>query len=275
MADESQSRGSKERSPNFPFISLGRALERAQQLYQHEKRGAVPFKVAAEHWRYSPSSSGALQTAAALKHYGLLADEDGGKDRKVRLTDLALRILLDNREDSTERDDLKRQAAVMPPIAAEIYEKYQDGLPSDATLHHFLVLDRGFNPPTAHKVIRILRENEGLARMSSGGIISEVSQTGRDMESTIQASGSQQARARVADALVERQMPRQRVAGTVVGSISRPNCNLTVYAEGAPTQDDIEKLSKLLGIIKDGYPKIEEPTERAEAGVRRLSEKLS
>jgi hypothetical protein len=251
--DDAQPRTpTKERSPNFPFISLGRALERAQQLYKHEKRGAAPFKVVAEHWGYSPSSSGALQTAGALKQYGLLADEDGGKERKLRLTEIALRILIDTREDSTERDQLKRQAALMPPVAAEVYKLYPDALPSDATLHHYLALERGFNPDTAMRVIRILKENEGVARFASEATASAAERTEKDSPSPADVS---EGRARVADALVERQMYPQRVASKAIGSFQHGGVTLTILADGQVTQETLTKLTKFIELIKDGFPK--------------------
>ena len=265
MADESQSRTSKDRSPNFPFISLGRALERARQFYKHEKRGAAPFKVAAQHWAYSPSSSGALQTAAALKQYGLLADVDAGKDRKVRLTDLALRIVLDTREDSSERDQLKRQAAMTPPVAAEIYNKYPDGLPSEGTLNHYLVLDRSFNPQTAVKVVRILKENEGFTSGVGDGTISPEMQIDGDSEAVQTVTQDQQTRARIGDSLVERQGSRRFTAPmspiqmtTSVGSLAAGgNCTLTIVASGGGhvTQEALTKLIKFVELVKDGFPK--------------------
>ena len=163
MNDANESR-KKERSPNFPFISLAAALDRAAQFYEQEKRGSAPFPVAAEHWHYSPSSSGAMQTGAALKSYGLMVDEGGGANRKLKLTELALRILLDQRPDSVEREQYKRQAAITPPVAAEIYEKWPDGLPSEATLNHYLVLELGFNQSTAVRAVRIITENDALTK---------------------------------------------------------------------------------------------------------------
>src|SRR5437870_4860818 len=131
----------RDRSPSFPFISLEAALRRAHEFYAHERRSAAPYEVAANHWGYSASSSGAVQTVAALKQYGLMADEGSGKLRKVKLTELALRILLDTRDDSTERTKYIRQAARTPPIVQGIYEKWEGTLPSDASLNHFLVLE--------------------------------------------------------------------------------------------------------------------------------------
>lgn len=156
----SASQKARERSPNFPFITLEAALERARQFHQAEKRGAAPFPAAAQHWKYSPSSSGAIQTVAALKSYGLMVDEGSGSNRRVRLTELALRILLDIRPESAEREQYKRQAATTPFVAAQVYEKFTDGLPSEASLHHHLIFDHGFNQATALRVTRILMENE-------------------------------------------------------------------------------------------------------------------
>ncbi len=165
-------RKTKERSPGFPFITLEAALTRAQQFQTEERRGSAPFQRAAQHWGYSPASSGLLQTIAALKQYGLLADEGSGKERKVRLTDLALRILLDIRPESGERKQNIRQAALTPPIAAETHQKWPEGLPSESTLNHYLVLERGFNQSTALKAVMILKENEQFANISTAGGLS-------------------------------------------------------------------------------------------------------
>ena len=182
MNEAVESKKIKERSPNFPFISLQTALERAQAFYDKEKRGTAPYVVAAKHWGYSPTSSGALQTTAALKQYGLLADEESGKNRKVHLTELAIRILLDARPDSVEREQFKRQAALTPAVAAEIYGKWRAELPSPENLNHYLVLDRGFSQQTAVKVANIIKENEAFTATPHLAIISRKPETDIDLE---------------------------------------------------------------------------------------------
>ncbi len=164
MNEPVEARKTKERSPNFPFISLEMALGRARQFYEEEKRGSAPFQVAAEHWHYSSSSSGALQTAAALKSYGLMIDEGSGSARKLKLTELALRILLDNRPESEDRERFKRQAALTPNVAADVYEKWNGELPSDANLNHYLVLELGFKEATALRTSKILKANQEFTR---------------------------------------------------------------------------------------------------------------
>jgi len=179
-AEVSEFKKSRDRSPSFPFISLETALRRAQEFYSFEKRGSAPYSVAAEHWRYSPASSGALQTVAALKQYGLMVDEGSGQMRKVKLTDLALRIILDSRADSTERTNYMRQAARMPPIVEEIYRNWPDGLPSDSTLNHHLVLELQFNEQTAAKAVKIIKENYAFTGESGDAMLSEISNSTED-----------------------------------------------------------------------------------------------
>ena len=159
MSDNTESRRMKERSPNFPFISLDTALQRAQVFYQHERRSSAPQVAAAKHWGYSESSSGFKQTMGALKSYGLLVDEASPHGRLVRLSDSALRILLDTRPDSPDREQFLREAALAPSIASEVFKRWPDDLPSDHTLIHFLVFERGFHEDTAVRAAKILKQN--------------------------------------------------------------------------------------------------------------------
>jgi hypothetical protein len=183
-----ESRKVTERSPNFPFITLEAALERAKQFYEKEKRGSAPFAIVAEHWRYSPSSSGALQTAGALKSYGLMADEGGGAGRKLKLTDLALRILLDPRPESSDREQYKRQAALAPAVAAEVYQRWPEQLPSEATLNHHLVLERGFNQSTALRASKIIQQNEAFTKSGHVEVQSAHNESMNDASAVSQSS---------------------------------------------------------------------------------------
>jgi len=162
----------KERSPNFPFIPLESALQKAQVFYSHERRGDAPASAAAKHWGYSDTSSAFKQTLAALKSYGLLVDAGG---RMVRLTEGALRILLDQRPDSGERDKYLLEAALSPAVASEVFQRWPTGLPSDHTLAHYLIFDRGFQEETAARVAKILRLNDQFAKVSQQDLDDDIS----------------------------------------------------------------------------------------------------
>lgn len=170
---EEQESRKKDRSPNFPFISLENAIARARAFYDEERKGAAPVTRAAIHWKYSPNSSGLIQTVAALKSYGLMSDEGSGADRRLKLTELALRIVLDTRIESLERQEMIRRAALNPSVSAEVHSNWPEGLPSDDTLNHYLVLERAFAPANASRAVKILKENQQLAGIFGGLNLSE------------------------------------------------------------------------------------------------------
>lgn len=179
----------RDRSPNFPFIALEPALGRARAFYDEERRGSAAISVIAKHWDYSAKSSGLVQTVAALKSYGLMDDEGRGPLRRVRLSDMALRILLDQRPNSLERLELLRQAAMTPYVACRILEKFTNDAPSDSNLEHFLIFDLKFLPDAAKAAVRIFKDNAVFTGIYDSGTISPSSGTnGEYMEPVIQSA---------------------------------------------------------------------------------------
>lgn len=156
--DSSQRR--KVRSPSFPFVSLREAVDRARAFYEAEQRNAARPETAAAHWGYSPKSSGGKQTVAALRAFGLLEG-----DTLVKLSGRALRILLDEREASEERERLLKQAALMPPLHSWLWERYGPELPSDQTLRLSLILDKGFNESSVDDFLTEYKETLEFARL--------------------------------------------------------------------------------------------------------------
>lgn len=122
------------RSPSYPAIDLEQAVDRARALLDRENRHWVPVNTALEAWGYSPASGLGLLILAALKKYGLLEEQGGGADRKVRLTDQAYEIVIDERDESPERAALLREAALRPRIHTELWNRYRSELPSDSTI---------------------------------------------------------------------------------------------------------------------------------------------
>lgn len=155
------------RSPAYPYVNLEDALERAKQFYGHEGRNAANISVVGKHWGYTEGSSSTAQTVAALISYGLMQDEGTGDKRAVRLTNSALRILLDTRPDSSERAELIKQAALSPKIHRQLWDKWES-LPSDASLRHILLFDweTPFNENTVDYFIKEFRETIAFAKLS-------------------------------------------------------------------------------------------------------------
>src|SRR5581483_7794224 len=99
---------------------------------------------AIKHWGYKEKSSGGIQTIAALKSYGLIQDSGSGDNRKLQLTPLAIRILLDQRQVSPEREQAIKEAALAPAIHRKAWQLWGTSLPSRDQLEHTLRNDWEF-----------------------------------------------------------------------------------------------------------------------------------
>lgn len=160
------------RSPAYPFIPLRKALDRAEEFRKAEGRHAAPPTSAYRSWELSIKGNVARQTTAALKYYGLMEYEGRGAARQVKLTDLAFKILLDKRPESSERDGLIREAALTPTIFSEMWREWGPDLPSDATIQTFLLLKQGFSESAAPDVITVYKDTLGFGKLNQPDIMS-------------------------------------------------------------------------------------------------------
>ena len=169
---EPQKKVPRLRSPAYPGINLEMAIKRAQQFYDHEKRNAAPVSVALKHWNFKEKSGGGMIAVAALKAFGLMADTGSGNKRNVQLTDAALRIILDQRQDSAEREAAIKAAAIRPKMHATLWKKWATSLPSDDNLRHALVFDWKFNENTVGDFIKEYKDTIRFAKLSDSDTVS-------------------------------------------------------------------------------------------------------
>jgi hypothetical protein len=162
----------RERSPNYPGLSLETALERAKTLLKEEGRNAAPVSAIVKHWGYNPKSSSGLIALAALRYFGLLDHEGTGEDRHGRLSKLALSILLDERPNSLERAEAIKTAALEPKLYGDLWREYAGHLPSDDTLRFQLRSKRGFTDTAATDFIRKFRATLTFAGLTESGSVS-------------------------------------------------------------------------------------------------------
>jgi len=256
----------KMRSPAYPGINLEVALKRASGLYVKERRNAVAFPVAVSYWGFGPKSSGGLVSVAALKSFGLLDDvERGPGGRSVKLSDLALRILLDERPDSSEKSDLLKQAALRPKIHASLWKKYGAELPSDSNLKHALVFDFRFNENTVDEFIREYKDTIAFAKL---GASDSLSLTDEDKTLDVELDTSEEENPVQDEQLANNTgraslPPKGSLAAKAVGSsipVSK-NCVISVSATGEVTQKGIKKLIDYLNLINDSFPEDEESAQ--------------
>jgi hypothetical protein len=158
------------RSPPFPYIGLEKAIAKTEQLYNSVRHHAAALPTAAKAWETGPKSSATAQSAGALIQYGLLDDEGSGANRKLKLTPLALKIVMDKRPDSKERAAALKEAALSPKIFAEIFEEYGTAKDiDDMLLVHALTSERlqqdkaPYSDESAADVVRVYRDSLAYA----------------------------------------------------------------------------------------------------------------
>ncbi len=163
------SKRNRTRSPSYPYLDLQSALEKAAVLWHAEGRHPASISVIMQHWGYKEESSTGYSCVAALKKFGLVDHEGMGETRQMKLSGLALRILLDDDPQSAERRAALREAALGPRIHAELWERYGIDLPSDQSLKRFLVLERSFNEASVNELLAEYKQTMAFAGLAARG----------------------------------------------------------------------------------------------------------
>jgi len=182
----SEDKAKKERSPSFPFISLEKAVGRASVMYEKHKREAARLSAIAPTWNYGIKSSGLLQTVAALKQYGLVEDFGSGDDRKVQLSELGRRILIDERPGAKEA--ALREAAKRPRLIAEYLDRWVPDRPSDAHCISELQFDRGFTSEAARLFLKVFDDTVAYANLTGDDKLSDSPISAHSEETVVQVT---------------------------------------------------------------------------------------
>ncbi len=159
-----KAKGTRHRSPAYPFVGLGEALEKAEIIFRQDKRALTTPETILSHLGLSATGGKARRIVSAMRQYGLLDEESG----KHRISDIAFRII-NLSENSQERWDLIRSAALTPLTILRTVKFFDGELPSDATLKDYLITEENFNPDSVGLFIRVLHETLAFAKIPSVG----------------------------------------------------------------------------------------------------------
>ncbi|MFE6661924.1 hypothetical protein ACFVAR_23515 [Bacillus subtilis] len=147
----------RKKSPRAPSMPLTDALERTVKLYEKEGRHATSVDVVAQGLGYKDSKNGrAAQALASLRYYGLVERPKEGY--------LAVSKDFESYQfapSASIKRDLLIKMLTTPPVFAELLEKYEARLPSDATIK-FDLIQKGFSSGTADNVVALFRESVGF-----------------------------------------------------------------------------------------------------------------
>lgn len=138
----------KVRSPNYPNISLGLALEVVRLAYEKDHRNKMSREVLAKHMGYTSLNGRALGKIGALRSYGLI---DGSGD-ELRISDDAVTALMAP-TGSTDRTAALTRLAHKPPLFKELLKDFPTTIPSAENLK-FSLIKRQFTPDAAEKAAK-------------------------------------------------------------------------------------------------------------------------
>ena len=166
----------RDRSPPFPFISLRAAVERLGALEATFGRHAAPVDKLGLAWKMKEKSSQALQTAAALKAFGLV-DYTGKTENRTVSTSEDGRTYLRAQQDSIKAEVLTR-CALKPKAISMCWQRWGADRPPDAVCLDQLILKDKFTDSAAHTLLRVydetvafagLRNTDKVAATGNGG----------------------------------------------------------------------------------------------------------
>ncbi len=235
------------RSPNYPQMNVTQAIERVKKVYAEEHTHSVPDQSIVSALGYTSLNGTSKVVLSALKKFGLLvANGDGFK-----VSQDAVAIIELPSNDPTRIVALHK-SALRPPVFRQIYEKYGNDLPSDASLRHYLV-GLGFESDAANQVIRFYKETMGFLE-TQGAMKSESSEIEREAEPQKQSVTSTHTSTDNVD--MEVSPPRQSpslAAGQLRFQVSL-DCFVEVLFTGQVTQEAVRKLISYLDLTMDVYP---------------------
>jgi hypothetical protein len=142
----------RDRSPAFPVVPLGTALQRLVEFEAHFKRSAARSEKVGDAWKITTKAY-ADRIAAALRYFGLLEYQGTGKDRSVIVSEEGRKFLRAQQE-ATKLEIIKR-AALRPKQIALFWNLWGKDRPADAACVDELVQKHSFSVAGARDFLKV------------------------------------------------------------------------------------------------------------------------
>jgi len=181
--DAEKSKPKRHRSPNYPNYSLQECIAFVQKVYDKYSAGEAHIEDAIKQAGHSPTSSTAPRVLAALSSFGLIESRGIKNSKFLKLSRLALEILLE-KEDSQKRYELLRQAALNDMAMSAIWEKWGNEIPAEDTIRKVLMLDMEYSPEGATRFAKVIVDTYEFAQLQSQGKLS-VSNASHQQENSV------------------------------------------------------------------------------------------
>ncbi len=171
----------RDRSPSFPFIPLGTAIDRLVALEKHFGRHATPADKAGLAWGYKEKSSQADQTLGALRSFGLIDYKGTGPKREIEISADG-RTYLRAEQESTKRSVIKA-LATRPRIIRKLWFTWGADRPVDAVALEKLKFEYKFSDSGARAFLSVYDATVAFAKLSTDDKVTDADSSSEDDES--------------------------------------------------------------------------------------------
>ncbi len=144
-------------SPRAPTMALDDAVERAHRMYNEEGKHPTQVDVAFKHIGYNSKNGAAMQAMASLGYWGLI---ERPRDGYVMVSKAAEDYQFT--PDESHKKELLISFLRKPKIFSTLLDKYQDRLPSDASIRYELI-QLGFTPAAADACLAVFKRSVEFA----------------------------------------------------------------------------------------------------------------
>jgi hypothetical protein len=253
MSEVSDDKSRRVRSPAYPALNLKAAIERAYDFYRAEGRNAAALPVSLQHWGYSKRSGSGLKALAALKSFGLIEVTGSGDAQRIKLSDLALRIILDEREDSPDRTRAIATAALRPKIHKKLWNLWHADMPSHGNIRHHLIFEEKFNENFVDDFIKEYKSTIEYANVGELVAAEEQREDNDDKQGQETGPPIEGNTLRAPQVRPPSLLSGREIAKFPVGK----NCTISLVADGQYSKKSIEalvaqlKLNLELGVFDD------------------------
>ena len=237
------------RSPNYPQLSVGPAIDRAKKIYEKEYTHSMPAQVAVEALGYKSLSGTAKSVMSTLRKYGLITF-DGKDSYKVSDDTVAISELP---SDDPERSAAIRRVALRPAAYKQLTEKYGSTLPSEGAIRHFLI-QSGYQSDGANLLIKVYKETlDFIAKIPEAPNSEEAQRPSGDAKAATNQNQVSPASAAVPAVAPAIPSTLVNIPGTHHQVPLSEKCTVEIVFRGEVTTEAIDRLKGYLDWARSGY----------------------
>ena len=260
--NEQVEHGMRIRSPGYPAISLKEAVEKAAILNKKTHGHYSPMIAISQHWGFAPTSTKSMVILATLKKYGLVEYDGTGNSRKARITELAEKIILDEREDSFDKKQAIKEAALKPKMIKELWQEYDGQIPSDADIEYKLRFEKKFSERAVKQFIKVFRQTIDYSELSGSDILSGYEDDKIPLEEEEEIMPGTSTILPPKEQFEQNQLTKKRIDIPML----KTGEWATVYIQGALNTETLDRVIRYLQFIKDDYKASDKPDDKKGEG---------